>query len=122
MIINKKANKNQLQQGDVCLEKINCNLENLKGLKKEKKTNGYILAYGEATGHMHKIEESEKVELYEYLDDYLEEKCMLLRVLRDKVQLKHEEHGNLVLEKGDYRVTRVNEFDPFEEEIRKVQD
>jgi hypothetical protein len=112
------GNKSQVQQGDVILEKINYIPDGLT--KREKHLRGFVLAEGEAHGHAHRFKEN--VELYDYYDDELKEKCILLKVLEDNQPLKHEEHETIFFNKGIYRVNIVREFDPFEEEIRKVMD
>lgn len=83
--------------------------------------NGYlVLAHGEST-HKHKVE-VKKAEMYEYYDDYLKENCLLLKILEDKTELKHEEHKSIFLDKGIYRVSKINEYDPFEKFTKKVID
>jgi hypothetical protein len=71
------------------------------------------LAYGEVTGHSHKIEED--IEMYE-LDGVL-----YLKTDRP-VDLKHEEHNPITIDKGTWKVGIVQEYDAFAEEARKVQD
>ena len=74
---------------------------------------GYVLAEGEATGHAHVIEEH--VEMYE--------KDGVLYIRADKpVTVKHEEHKLVRLERGIYKIGKVREYDPFEEEVREVKD
>lgn len=95
------------QQGDVLLTKVT----EIKG----EKLNHLTIAKGEATGHHHTITEGE-AELYEH------EGTMFLKVKSNKATLTHQEHGAVVLPKGDYRVGIVREFDHFAEEARNVQD
>lgn len=116
----KNGSKKQIQQGDVLIEKIENDNFNKKLSKIQKR--GWILQDGEITGHQHRIEEKEKAEMYEYYDDYLKEDCLLLKILKNQTEVKHEEHESLFLDKGVYRVSRVNEYDPFEKYSRKVQD
>lgn len=74
---------------------------------------GFVLAEGEATGHAHVIEE--RIEMYE--------KDGVLYLIVDKsVTVKHEEHNPINLDRGIYKLNIVREYDPFEEEVRKVAD
>lgn len=113
-------NKNQFQQGDVLFEKIDNDNFDKKLLTAKRR--GWILQDGEITGHQHRIEEKNKAIVYEYYDDYLEENCLLLKIFKKNTEVKHEEHKSLFLDKGTYRVSRVNEYDPFEKFTRKVAD
>ena len=73
-----------------------------------------VLAYGEATGHSHRIEPHDSAELYE-LDNVL-----YLRVSGPAATLVHEEHAPIALHSGSYRVWRQREYTP--REIRVVVD
>ena len=84
------------QQGDVIVEKV---LET-----KGKKLNHLILATGEATGHNHCITEGDAI-LYEH------EGTLFLRVESDTATLTHQEHTAITLPKGDYKISRVREYD-----------
>ena len=78
-----------------------------------RKPRGFVLAEGEATGHAHVIEEH--IEMYEKDGTYY------LRVERP-VTVRHEEHKPIRLDGGTYKVQIVREYDPFEEEVRRVAD
>lgn len=65
-----------------------------------------VLAEGEMTGHAHRIAEARAAELYELNGD------RFLRVLAAQATLVHEEHGPIVLNRGDYRVWRQREYSP----------
>lgn len=98
------------QQGDVI---IRGSMIPDSAKRVDRKLKGFVLAEGEATGHAHVIEE--EIELYE--------KNGVLYIKTDKpVTVKHEEHRPITLDKGTYRVNIVREYDPFEEEVRAVQD
>ena len=73
-----------------------------------------VLAYGEVTGHAHAIA-APQATLHEIQGD-------LDRLLRcqKQVELRHEEHGTIVLPVGDYLVKRQREYTP--EEVRYVAD
>ena len=95
------------QQGDVIIESV----KQIKG----KLLNHVTLAKGEATGHHHTITEGDS-ELYE------ENGILYLRVLTVESILTHQEHGQICIPKGDYKIGIVKEFDHLEEEVRNVCD
>ena len=43
-------------------------------------------------------------------------------LVKQPVKVKHEEHKSFTIMPGSYEIDRVKEFDPWEEEIRRVQD
>lgn len=96
-----------LQQGDVLIKKV---LE-IKG----KKLNHLTLAKGEKTGHHHTITEGE-AELYE------ENGILYLHIKSDNATLTHQEHKPIVIDKGNYEIGIVQEYDHFAEEARRVAD
>lgn len=78
----------------------------------------HCLAYGELTGHLHKIigdEGSFSVR------ECPETKMRHLRVV-SPVLLKHQEHEQIKLPPGDYRIDIQREYDPFEKLSRRVVD
>lgn len=111
---NRKSLPEQQQQGDVCLDLV-------KLPKEAKRKEGRaILAYGEATGHLHEVI-GDGVELYEDGD------VMYVVVPgEDAVPLTHQEHHTQMLAptpKGyAWRRRIVREYDHFAEEARKVRD
>lgn len=66
-----------------------------------------VLAYGEATGHSHRVEEPERAELW-WMEDV---QCLYLRVLAP-IRIVHEEHHPIPLEPGLYRVWQQREYVP----------
>lgn len=96
-----------IQQGDVLIKKV----DSIKG----NKLNHLTLAKGEKTGHHHTITEGE-CELYE------ENGVLYLRVNSDKATLTHQEHLPVEIEKGNYQIGIVREYDHFLEESRQVAD
>ena len=117
------------RQGDVGLIKLS---EPFVGnVKLVPNTNGQvILAYGEATGHMHAIRtgfESNVAELFEVIPEESkaeEEKNLqmgqhLLRVYQN-TSLQHPEHGPINLTPGDWLVRIQREYHP--QAIRQVTD
>ena len=104
--------KFQIRQGDVFLEKIESLPNGLKPVKQKKKK--IILAYGEATGHHHAIEEIEKV------DSFIDADGNLYLDIKEDTVLTHQEHSEIKLPVGVYVVTTQREYSP--EEIRNVRD
>ena len=72
-----------------------------------------VLAYGEITGHSHRIEAPEKAELWEFNGE------RFLKIL-DTTRVVHEEHKPITLPSGVYRVWQQREYTP--EAIRPVYD
>lgn len=72
-----------------------------------------ILAYGEITGHSHRIEDPEQAEVWECQGERFLKLLALTRVI-------HEEHQPIALEPGIYRVWQQREYTP--EAIRRVMD
>ena len=107
----------QIVQGDVFLKPINLDVR----IEQWKVKDNFTLALGEATGHHHTITEIPKgmdVKLYEDTQGTL-----YLKVRgNDTVGLTHQEHDKVDIPAGDYEVGIVQEFDPFAEEARRVQD
>lgn len=102
---------NSVQQGDVLLKRVkSLPTENIKVISKRK----LRLAEGEVTGHFHGIE-SETGTLYDC------EGTMFLS-LEESATLTHQEHGNIDLDAGIWKVGQVNEYDYFAQMKRKVVD
>lgn len=103
----------QKQQGDVNLEMVSAIPDGAK--KIAPKERGYILAEGEVTGHAHRLEDVEGIEMFE------KDGALYIHVSKS-VQLKHEEHNPITLEPGIWKSWGVREYDHFAEEARRVQD
>ena len=97
----------QARQGDVLIERIDAMPRDAMPVP-----GPTILAHGEATGHAHEIK-SRYARLYEAAGQ------RFLRVTR-KATLRHQEHGEITLEPGDYQINRQREYSP--ESIRNVAD
>ena len=81
-----------------------------------KPTNDAILAYGEVTGHKHRLV-GQQVQVFQ------DEKTQIKYFqLGQQAELVHEEHKPIQLEEGTYMVVQEREFDFFESEIRRVAD
>lgn len=103
----------KIQQGDVILNAVT------KIPVTAKKVNptlrGYVLAEGEATGHSHTLEALDTCEMFS-------DGASLFLSLTAPQKIRHEEHKEIELPAGKYKIGIVREVDPFENEIRKVQD
>ncbi len=97
------------RQGDVLIRRI----ESLPATKAIARTNG-ILAYGEVTGHCHKVDNLTVAEVLEI------ENGLYLRVGEDGVRIIHDEHAPITLEPGNYEIEIQREYSP--QEIRNVAD
>lgn len=98
------------RQGDVLMRSARIP----KDAKRQEVKGRAVMAYGEVTGHAHALEQVQDIELYE------KDGRTYVRVLSAGTPLTHEEHGAIVLPKGDYeRVIQV-EYSP--EESRNVAD
>lgn len=98
-----------VRQGDVLLVKVG------KVPAKVKRLGTNIVAYGEVTGHCHKVEvDAGDVTLVED-----EEGNMFVNV-KGKATMKHDEHAPIGLDEGSYKVVIQREYTP--EAIRPVLD
>lgn len=97
------------RQGDVLIRRI----ASLPKQKAQPRITG-ILAYGEVTGHAHKIEDLKCAELLEIGQN------LYLRVSDEGVRVIHDEHAPITLLPGNYEVEIQREYTPAE--IRNVAD
>ena len=68
------------------------------------KQNNWVLAEGEATGHMHKLDSGEV---------YEENGVLYFRVPQGSIStLNHPEHKPIEFETGEYKVVRQREYEP----------
>lgn len=96
------------RHGDVLLGSVDTLPNNAK------KRSNVILAYGEVTGHSHRIADPRSAETFEVNGE------IYLKVVVPKAQLIHEEHAMIELPEGIYRVWQQREYAPGE--IRRVYD
>lgn len=97
------------RQGDVLIRKV----KSLPTQKAQPRLTG-ILAYGEVTGHAHRVEDLAHAEVLEV------GKGLFLRVGAEGVRVIHEGHAPVMLPAGDYEVELQKEYTP--QEIRNVAD
>jgi len=81
-----------------------------------KKLNHTILQKSDVSGHTHVVKGKAILFSTEKDDEFF------LEVLDNNTKVVHEEHKEIKIPKGKYFVYGVREFDPFEEEIRRVRD
>ena len=96
------------RQGDVLLEGVDGLPDGAESRLLATDEGRVVLAYGEATGHVHAVP-AEAGELLEVttgdrVDRYLR--------LRSRTQLTHQEHGTIDLDPGVYRVRIQSEYVP----------
>lgn len=96
------------QQGDVLLFTV----DNIPAHSKKRKNNH--LVEGEATGHFHAATGNGVSVLEAEEDVYLN--------APNGCQVEHQEHKTIVLPAGAYKAERVQEYDHYTEEARKVRD
>ena len=65
-----------------------------------------VLAYGEITGHSHRVEDPKTVEMWQSGD------IMFMKVTADWTAIVHEEHKRITLPRGLYRVWQQREYTP----------
>lgn len=79
-----------------------------------KRRSDVILARGEQTGHMHRVEIPESAEVWEFKGQ------LYMRVVADTARIVHEEHKPITIPQGIYRVWQQREYTP--QRIRTVYD
>lgn len=122
-----------IRHGDVSLHGVDLLPKDAKKLEggKDFTQDGYVLAYGETTGHTHKLLKGDHqiedlfvsgdFEVYEAGD-----KAIYVKVTKP-TPLRHEEHRTIVIPEGIYEQKQEREEDPFseaaaEERVRRVID
>jgi hypothetical protein len=100
------------RQGDVLIRKV----KSLPTQKAQPRLTG-ILAYGEVTGHAHRVEDLSRAEVLEVVEGG---RRLFLRVAAEGVRVIHEEHAPVSLPEGNYEVEIQKEYTPAE--IRNVAD
>ena len=103
----KKKKPNQARQGDIWFQKI-------KGKPKVASNaamSNNIIAYGEMTGHSHKIYDP----AFSELESIVDQNGDIYVLSKDKdITISHDEHDSVVLEKGNWWcITRQREYDPI---------
>ena len=96
------------RHGDVLVKSVEALPEGAK------KRGNVTLAYGEITGHSHRIADPATAQTFEVNGQ------LYLEVTSATAQLIHEEHATIELPKGVYHVWQQREYTPGE--IRRVYD
>ena len=104
----------QARQGDIFFRTV----ENPVG---EKKLASPIIAYGEITGHCHKISSPAISELDSVVDQNGD---IFVRNMNGPISIDHDEHGTVTLPQGEwFSITRQREYDAAAaKRERQVQD
>ncbi len=99
-----------IRHGDILLTRI----DSLPEGEELKHDGEYVLAYGEITGHAHRLT-SEGMKVV---------KCdgIIYMSLVIPAPLTHEEHKTIEIPAGIYRLNHEREYDPFLEAVRSVAD
>lgn len=107
--------QSQFRQGDVLVEETSIEINDSDFEKINQEKGDVILAYGEATGHAHRVKGDDAF----YFRDKKTSKIYL--VVNNDTNITHEEHDKIPLKKKSiYEVIRQREYTP--EEIRYVND
>jgi hypothetical protein len=94
----------QARQGDIFFEQV----ESPKGKQKQIQP---VIAYGEVTGHAHRIISPSMDELESYVD---ENGDIYVLSKQQPIQIGHEEHGQVTLPPNQWMcITRQREYDPI---------
>jgi hypothetical protein len=96
------------RHGDVLIQKVS------KIPSGAKRLSHRTLAHGELTGHSHQIREQDQVALWEA------EAQLFLQIGARHATVTHQEHAEIELPQGTYRVWRQREYTP--ERIVVVRD
>ncbi|OJJ15158.1 hypothetical protein BKI52_39520 [marine bacterium AO1-C] len=83
-----------------------------------KKMNKVTLAYGEVTGHAHRLKGD--IAVAEQIPEAGVEPVLF--EVQAQAVLTHEEHDTIVLERGVYLKVNQVEYDPFSDLIRAIRD
>ncbi len=73
-----------------------------------------VLAWGETTGHSHRIEDAKTADIYEV------EGVMFIRVTAASARVIHQEHQPIMLPQGTYKFWYQREYTP--QAIRRIVD
>jgi len=101
------------RQGDVIIFKV----EKLPEELPAKEDDG-VLAYGEVTGHAHRLDNTAKFEKF----GKAEAAKQYLKVIEGGLTITHEEHAPIILPDGDYEIVKQREYNIVERVARPVLD
>ena len=105
----------QYRQGDIWFEQISDFATRVKGTKPYTSP---ILAYGEVTGHCHKVNTS-----MDGVQMFVDKDGDIFIQTKADVSIGHDEHGVITLPgPGEYCISHQREYDWATESVRKVAD
>jgi hypothetical protein len=104
--------KNIFRHGDILIKEIDKLPTGLKEIDNP------ILAYGEMTGHNHKLIK-EREQQFSIFEDIKGNKYLQIN---EPTDLVHEEHKKITIEKGFYFIDHEQEYNYFELATSRVQD
>jgi len=113
----KPYNRVMYRHGDLLITQINAIPEDTVQIHEK------IIAEGEISGHKHKLVGSAQVHIRpSFLNDPINDNSEIWFNAFDEIKIIHEEHKTLEIPKGVYKVTKEQQFDPFEHLIQEVID
>lgn len=107
--------------GDVIVKEIKTLPDNFEAMKKEPQD---ALAYGEFSGHLHKLFRMQDADLPDSVSFDLRidgDGNKWLKVI-EPIVVKHQEHSPRVIPAGCYKIGVQVEYDPFTKLARQVAD
>jgi hypothetical protein len=116
-----KFKQRQALHGDVIIEKIDDLPEGFESLPKSEDG---CLAYGEVTGHSHKLFRMTDPDLPTSVGFDLRHgpDGIKFLVVKEPVEVRHQEHDPRIIPPGIYRTGIQREYDPFTKRARAVAD
>ena len=103
-----------IQQGDVIMKQISALPDGER--THDKQTREKILAFGEVTGHAHRLaDQANTAKVVRVMGQ-------LYMIIAEATELTHEEHNTIVVPPGTYQVDIVREADHMAGIIRQVAD
>jgi hypothetical protein len=93
------------RQGDVMLFPVESIPE--AAVAVEPSSSGVVLAYGEVTGHHHRIADTDAATLFEYIRKGVTENYLQVNV---DSPLVHEEHEDFIVAPGLYKIIQKREY------------
>lgn len=110
------TNKRFYRQGDILFEKISDN--SLSTIESLQKLDTKTVALGEVTNHSHSFGNRDQVLLYKKPEEELPSMVTVL----ETSTLTHQEHKPIQFEKGVYKITREQSYNPFLKQIQRSID
>lgn len=109
-----EMNMFQARQGDIFFKVV----ADFQLADKHKKKNDNVLAYGEVTGHSHKIMSPAIADMQSYVDTNGD---IYVLSEHEDIKIGHDEHDTITLPKGKWIcVSRQKEYDPLAVEKERL--